>query len=208
MSGENDYFLKATVHYNSTPGDTQTPGGNTPQAIEKINLTKLILDKAQMVYSGKDVHPSVTVLDEKGNEVATSNYTVVYADNKNVGQATVTVIGKDKYKGTITETFMIIPKGTSISKITSKKKAMVIKWKKQNNQTTGYQIQYSTNSKFNSVSNITINKNKIVSKTVKKLKANKKYYERIRTYKTVKIDGKKTKVYSSWSKVKTVKTKK
>ena len=103
---------------------------------------------------------------------------------------------------------MIIPKGTSISKITSKKKAMVIKWKKQNKQTTGYQIQYSTNSKFNSVSNITINKNKIVSKTVKKLKANKKYYVRVRTYKTVKIDGKSVKLYSDWSASKSIKTKK
>jgi len=42
------------------------------------------------------------------------------------------------------------------------------------------------------------NKNK-----VKKLKAKKKYYVRVRTYKTVK--GKK--VYSSWSKVKSIKTK-
>lgn len=38
---------------------------------------------------------------------------------------------------------------------------------------------------------------------VKKLKAKKKYYVRVRTYKTVK--GKK--VYSSWSKVKSIKTK-
>ena len=38
---------------------------------------------------------------------------------------------------------------------------------------------------------------------VKKLKAKKKYYVRVRTYKTVK--GKK--VYSSWSKVKNIKTK-
>ena len=35
----------------------------------------------------------------------------------------------------------------------------------------------------------------------------KKYYVRVRTYKTVKVNGKNTKVYSSWSKVKTVKTK-
>ena len=49
----------------------------------------------------------------------------------------------------------------------------------------------------------TIKKNKTTSTTIKKLKAKKTYYVRIRTYKTVQ--GKK---YSStWSKVKSVKTK-
>ena len=50
----------------------------------------------------------------------------------------------------------------------------------------------------------TIKKNTVTKLTVKKLKAKKKYYIRIRTYKTVK--GKK--YCSSWSAVKTVKTKK
>lgn len=49
-----------------------------------------------------------------------------------------------------------------------------------------------------------ISKNKTTSLTVKKLKANKKYYVRVRTYN--KVNGKK--IYSAWSKVKTVKTKK
>jgi len=43
---------------------------------------------------------------------------------------------------------------------------------------------------------------KTTKNKVKKLKAKKKYYVRVRTYKTVK--GKK--VYSSWSKVKSIKT--
>ena len=46
-------------------------------------------------------------------------------------------------------------------------------------------------------------KQKTTKYKVKKLKAKKKYYVRVRTYKTVK--GKK--VYSSWSKVKNIKTK-
>ena len=45
------------------------------------------------------------------------------------------------------------------------------------------------------------------SATIKKLKSKKTYYVRVRTYKTTKVNGKTTKVYSSWSKVKTVKTK-
>ena len=46
------------------------------------------------------------------------------------------------------------------------------------------------------------------SKTVSKLKADKKSYVRIRTYKTVTVQGKQKKIYSVWSKAKTIRTKK
>lgn len=36
----------------------------------------------------------------------------------------------------------------------------------------------------------------------------RKYYVRVRTYKTVKFGGKNVKLYSGWSKAKTVRTKK
>ena len=39
-------------------------------------------------------------------------------------------------------------------------------------------------------------------------RAKKKYYVRVRTYKTVKINGKSIRIYSGWSKAKTVTTKK
>ena len=73
-----------------------------------------------------------------------------------------------------------------------------MKWKKKSN-ITGYQIQYSTNSKFKKGNkSIKIKSAKTVSKKITKLKVAKKYYVRIRTYK-----GKK---YSKWSKVKSIKT--
>ena len=95
--------------------------------------------------------------------------------------------------------------GTTLSSVkNTKTRKMTVKWKK-NKAVNGYQIQYSTNKKFTSGSKtVTVNKNSTVSKTVKKLKKGKKYYVRIRTYKTV--NGKK--YYSSWSKAKSVKIKK
>ena len=51
---------------------------------------------------------------------------------------------------------------------------------------------------------VTVKKAKTVSATIKKLKAGKKYYVRIRTYKVVK----KKNYYSAWSKAKTVTVKK
>ena len=83
-------------------------------------------------------------------------------------------------------------------------KQIKVTWKKQNKQTTGYKIQYTTDKKFKkSVKASTITKNKYTSKTIKKLKKNKKYYVRICTYKKVG----KTTYYSTWSKVKSVKVK-
>lgn len=96
------------------------------------------------------------------------------------------------------------PKATSIKKLTGAKKAFKIKWKKVKG-VKGYQIQYSTKKKFKKkyTKTKTVKKAKTVKARIKKLKAGKKYYVRVRTYKVV--NGKK--VFSKWSKVKTVKTK-
>lgn len=95
-----------------------------------------------------------------------------------------------------------------MSSVKAAKKAFTAKWTKQSVQTTGYQVQYSTSKNFKkSVKTATISKNKTVSKTVKKLSAKRTYYVRVRTYKTVKVNGKSVKLYSGWSKVKSVKTK-
>ena len=92
---------------------------------------------------------------------------------------------------------------TTITSVKAKSEAFTIKWKKKTN-IAGYQIQYSTNSKFKKGNKtIKIKKAKTVSKKITGLKPSKKYYVRIRTYKIV---NKKT-YYSSWSKKKNVTTK-
>ena len=96
------------------------------------------------------------------------------------------------------------PKSTSLSKLSAKGKTVKVTWKKQTTNVAGYQIQYATNKKFTKAKTKTVSKNKTTSLTVKKLKANTKYYVRVRTYN--KVNGKK--IYSAWSKAKTVKTKK
>lgn len=162
------------------------------------------VSKTSVPYTGKTQTPVVTVKDNNENVVDADNYTVSYANNTNVGQATVTVTGKGTYTGMLTATFDIVPKGTKISKLTGKKKSFAIKWKKQAKQTTGYEIQYSTHKKFKGAKTVTIKKNKTTSTNVKKLKTKKKYFVRVRTYKTV--NGQK--FYSEWTKAKSVKTKK
>lgn len=95
------------------------------------------------------------------------------------------------------------PKSAKFKKVKAAKKAVSVEWKKVSG-VKGYQIQVATDKKFKkNKKTVTVKKQKTTKVTIKKLKAKKKYYVRIRTYKTV--NGKK--VYSSWSKVKTVKTK-
>ncbi len=95
------------------------------------------------------------------------------------------------------------PKKTSIKKLKSAKKAITVSWAKISG-VKGYQIQFATDKKFTkNKKTVTVKKQKTTSKTVKKLKAKKKYYVRVRTYKVVN----KKNVYSAWSKVKSVKTK-
>lgn len=95
------------------------------------------------------------------------------------------------------------PKKTSIKKLSKGKKKFTVTWAKVSG-VKGYQIQYSSDKKFKKNNkSVTVTKQKTTKATVKKLKSKKKYYVRVRTYKT--INGKK--IYSSWSKVKSVKTK-
>ena len=172
----------------------------------RLDRVKTVKMTSSYTYNGKVKKPSVTLYDYSNKKISPSNYTVSYPKGrKNVGKYSVKITFKGAYKGhsAITKTFTIKPKGTALSSVKAGKKSLTAKWKKQTAQTTGYQFQYSTSSKFKGAKTVTITKNKTTSKKISKLKAKKKYYVRVRTYKTVG----KTKYYSSWSKVKSVKTK-
>ncbi len=164
------------------------------------------LSATTYTYDGKIKKPMVTVKGSNGGVISPSNYTVVYSSGrKNVGTYRVIVKFKGNYSGNVTKTFKIIPKTTSISQIIAESKGFTVKWKKQTDQVTGYKVQYSLNKNFSSnYVTRTVTKNSIISTQFKNLKAKKKYYVRVRTYK--KVGG--TEYYSNWSAVKTVTTKK
>lgn len=123
------------------------------------------------------------------------------ADGKNNVNADAANNGND---AVIQEVIDSKQKKTSISELTAKKKAITVSWKKQTKGVKGYEIQYSTNKKFEeNVKTVKIGKAKTTKKTIKKLKSGKKYYVRIRTYN--EKDG--GIVYSKWSKKKSIKTK-
>ena len=160
------------------------------------------LSASDVNYTGKKLTPKITVYDRNNKVVTVVNYTVTYKNNIKPGTATVTVTFKGNYSGTLTGSFSIKPKNTSKLQITSKTKSLVLKWNKAP-VVTGYQIQYSTSSGMKNARIVTISKSTTTTTTLKKLKAKKTYYLRIRTY----YKAGKTTVYSGWSKVVKKKTK-
>lgn len=162
------------------------------------------LAKAKFTYTGKVIKPSVKISGLKKNR----DYKVVYKNNKKVGTGTVTIYGCGDYYGKVVKTFTIGPKGTSLKSVKGKGNTLTVNWNRQTakmskSRITGYQIQLATNKAFTKdKKTIRVKGYKTVSKKIQRLKANKRYYVRVRTYKA----GKSRAFYSNWSKVKVANT--
>ena len=194
IAEDNDELLKAKVHFASK--------------VSAKGLT-YTLSETGRAYDGKSHTPTVTVKDKYGRRLKKgTDYTVTMdGGRKAVGKYKVFIKLKGEYTGQKTMYFTIKPKGTSISKINARKKGFTVIWKTQKTQTDGYQVQYSTSSNFTKPKTITLKKNTNYAKKITNLKGKKKYYVRVRTYKTVTFKGESLKIYSGWSKAKAVTTK-
>lgn len=181
-------------------------GEKQSQIIPAVKSIKL--NKTSYTYNGKINKPSVSVTDSTGKKLSSSCYTVTYSGGKNVGKGTASLKLKGDYTGTKTLKYTVVPKGTSLKTVKAGKKSFTMKWKKQSgrmsaSRISGYQVQYSTSGSFKSGNRtVTVKGYSKVSKKISKLRSGKKYYVRIRTYKTV--GGKK--YYSAWSAKKSVRT--
>lgn len=117
----------------------------------------------------------------------------------------VAVAGKYKSKTSSTVSGTTKPATVSLKDLRSKKKKEIIaEWKKISG-VTGYEVMYSTSKKFTkkTTKTVTIKKQSTYKTIIKKLKSKKKYYVKVRAYKTVN----KVKVYGAYSKVKNIKCK-
>lgn len=174
----------------------------TKTASFKINPKKetpsVTITKTAFVYNGKAQKPGITV-KIGGTKLPASNYQLTWSSGlTNVGTYKVICKLKGNYTGTKTVSYKINPQATAIRSAIGSAKTMTVKWGKKVKQTSGYQIQYSTSSKFASGNRlITVVGANNVSRTINKPTAGKNYYVRVRTYKKV---GAKT-YYSSWSPV-------
>jgi hypothetical protein len=198
-----DKVTKATTSKAGEIKQVCSACGETGKVTAISSPKEVILSAKNYTYNGKVKKPTVTVKDSNGKTIDKSNYTVKYSSGlKKVGTYKVTVTFKGNYSGTLTATYKINPKGTSLTKMYKRSKGFTAMWKKKGTQTTGYQVQYSTSSNFTDAKTVNVSKISQISKRVTGLKGKTKYYVRVRTYKTV--NG--VKYYSGWSKAKSVTT--
>lgn len=162
----------------------------------------------------------VNVKSETGNRKLTytsSDTKVVTVNNsgrvtiKGTGIATITVkAGKtEKYDAvSVKVTVRVSPKQpkTLTARAQSGQKIKV-GWT-SDKKATGYEIQYSTDEEFkngNATKTITVKRNRTTSTTIKQgLEKGEEYYIRIRSYRNARTGKKTQKLYSAWSKTKTV----
>ncbi len=186
---------KATINTDGYRVDKCTTCEVTKNKVVIRKVNNISLSKVAYEYTNKEIKPSVIIKDSAKKAISNSQYNVSYKNNKNVGTATVIINFKGNYSGTVTKTFKINPKATTINKLTASSKGFTVAWKKQNQQTDGYQIQYATDKSFKrNVGTVSVNKNSATSQKVTKLKPKTKYYVRIRTFK--KVNG--SMFYSDW----------
>lgn len=194
------------------PGNPDQPDQQDEPEEPQIKEIKpsIKLSGTSYKYAAKVIKPSVTVRDEEGNILDSSNYTVAYSGScKSVGKYTVKVTMCGEYSGTASASFKIIPKNTSFKLKSKTRKGFAVSWSKMttkmaSSRITGYQIQVCKKKSFSGAKTYKIKGYSKTSYKLKSLKKKTKYYVRIRTYMTT---GGST-YYSSWSSAKSITTKK
>ena len=151
----------------------------------------LSIPNSQLIYKSTN-SKILKIKDAKGFVKGTGNYTIKLYDSNSVALCKF-----DNLSAKINQ------KAPNTEVLSKKKNQVYVRWQTYNDST-GYQIQYSTKKNMKGAKTITVKGAKKKSRTIKKLKSKKKYYIRVRVY---QYQGYGEKVYTKWSKVKGIKVK-
>lgn len=173
-----------------------------------LNKTTARLEAAGRITLKAMVTPSNAA--DKKLKWTSNNEQVAVVSQKGVvttkkpGKAVITVqsvmVPDQKSTCTITVTKPKVAK-VRITSVKAGKRQLKVKWKKVT--AAGYQVQYSRKKNFSSKRILTVNGRKKAQKKITKLRSGRRYYVRVRAYKT--INGQK--YYGKWSTVKNKKVK-
>lgn len=175
------------------------PNNKLAPKISYTDINDLSIKLAsQYTYTGKKIKPAISIKDGNYKLVKNTDYKVSYTNNKKIGKAKVKITGINKYKGIVNKTFKIVPKKSSIIKVSNNNHGKTTIKVKKVKGNVKYEIFYSTkkNGKYKKLS--TSNKPVLITN---KLKRNKNYFIKVRTYKIVK----KKKLKCKFSKAKKIK---
>ena len=202
VSCRGNYSGSGTESFRIT--DQDAASGNAPKKI----TPKVRLSKTRYTWNNKVHTPSVAVYDGSVRLPA-SQYTVSYPKGRrNVGEYSVRVTLKGDYSGKKTVTYTIVPKGTRIKSLKGAEKAVRVRWARQSAKMSsavisGYQIQVSSDPEFRkNKRTVTVRGYRNTSDRIGWLAPHRKYYVRVRTYRTV---GEK-RFCSAWSRAGKVRT--
>ena len=196
INDDNTCLTDATIHYAKKVANKITASNRTLSYSTKAR-TLTINARAT---AGKITYKS----NNSKVKVTSAGKVTIPAKFTGTVKITISTAGNSIYS-TATKTITItVPAKITLSSVSSPSAGkMRVVWKK-NTSVTGYQIQYSIKSSFASPKTVTVGKNTQYAKTISGLTKGKKYYVRIRSYKTV--SGKK--YYSAWSATKATTIKK
>jgi hypothetical protein len=181
--------------------NTKSNGFNPTFALGAYNLSGSNYNFGKWLASGSSFSPTMMSYYWNGTSNDTSQYPTKMVGTQYV-QAPYTYPYAVAYTGnsgyepvTIKVKTKATPAAPKITSVAAGSRALTVKWRKNKTKTSGYQIQYSTSSKFKSSKTAAVGKTK-GSRKLTGLKSGKRYYVRVRAYRS--ING--TKLYSKWSK--------
>ena len=136
VSDEGEYYIHAKATVDGEEFEETFGPYVVSNTIVAKQITSAVLRKT--VYNFDNTEKTPEAIVKAGDIVLTEDeYDITYTDNINPGTAVATITGKGEYTGTITRTFDIIPKGTSLKKLTAGSKQFKVKWKAQKTETKG-----------------------------------------------------------------------
>lgn len=167
--------------------------------LSERNIRQLQFSKIEeYTYNGESICPLISISFINTILVEGIDYTVSYSSNKLPGYGYIVVKGKGCYRGTARIPFVIKPTPTTISKCYAKKERCInLKWKKSASN-----CKYEVYRNGKRIATTT----KTTYKDTKKLVKGKKYEYTVKVIRTFEYKGKKIKMISESSNVKTVKS--
>lgn len=125
--------IKASANYDIQPAD-----------ISSVDISSR--EKAE--YTGS-ARTAGLVMDYNGyRPVRNTDYTLSYNNNVNIGEASVTIIGKGNFTGQVTRYYEVVPAAVHIISLNKKEGNMSLQWKKAGRKASGYEIQISSDESF------------------------------------------------------------
>jgi len=157
-------------------------------------------------YTGKYIYQAPFVTYNGKRLTRNVDYKVYHSKHLNVGIATVTIKFMGDYEGTVKKTFTIRPKGTYIRSLARRTRGLTARWavvsKPYRTSISGYQVRYSRSPGFKTYNTYRTTRKTGSYAKISRLRKNTRYYVKVRTFR--KVRGKY--YYSTWSKIKSVRT--